>query len=92
MHRYNVSVSDVFSGAFATSMQAFVRNSRDSSLLATIDLLVEALKLRDGMLYLPNSQLSLTKDDIINFIALISAFFFVFIFLYHVLRARHYNK
>jgi hypothetical protein len=32
MHRYNFSVSDVFSGAFATSIQAFVRNSRDASL------------------------------------------------------------
>jgi hypothetical protein len=49
MHRY-VSVSDVFSGAFATSIQAFVRNSRDASLVATADLLVEELKLRDGTL------------------------------------------
>jgi hypothetical protein len=70
MHRY-VSVADVFSGAFATSIQAFMRNSRDASLLATADLLVEALELRDSTLELPYSQLSLTKDDItdiINFI------------------------
>jgi hypothetical protein len=49
MHRYNVSVSDVLSGAFATSIQAFVRNSRGASPLATADLLVKALNLRDSM-------------------------------------------
>jgi hypothetical protein len=48
-----------------------VRNSRDASLFATADLLVEALKRSDDVLELPYNQLSLTKDDITDIIDLI---------------------
>ncbi len=68
MYRYNVSLLDVFGGAFVKFIYASVYNSYNSTTIASADLLVESLELRDGLFELPNSQLSLTRDDINNII------------------------
>jgi hypothetical protein len=47
---------------------AFMQDSQGTSTLASADLLVKALKLRDGLLKLPHNQLSLTGDDVNNII------------------------
>jgi hypothetical protein len=71
MHCYNVHVSDVFNNAFTGSVWAYVQQSRDGSAKASAGLLVEALELKGGILQMPHSKLSLTRDDvndIMNFI------------------------
>ncbi len=69
MQRYDISVLDVFNGAFAGSIHVFVRNSYDAHTLALANLLGELLQLRDGALELPLSQLSIGDiNAIIDFI------------------------
>jgi hypothetical protein len=64
MHRYSMSLSDVFHGAIEHTINTFVHNVSDASAIVLARLLDEALKLRDGMLELPHGQFSLTMDDI----------------------------
>jgi hypothetical protein len=70
---------------FAGFIHPFVSSTRDASALAFAGLLVEALELRDCMLELPYSQLSLTMDDVDDIINFICTDFCV-------LRVRFHNK
>ena len=63
MQRYNISVYDVLGNAFAGSVYAFVQGSRDFSVLAYANLLVEVVKLRDGeFVFSSNDQLWSRED------------------------------
>jgi hypothetical protein len=62
--RYDATISDLFAGAFTRLISAFVQSLSDSASLAAADMLVDALRLREGLAELPHSETSLTKDDI----------------------------
>jgi hypothetical protein len=72
VHRYSVRVSHVFNNTSSGSLRVDVKKSHDGSAAASAGLLAEAFELRDGILELPHSQLSLARDDdandIINFV------------------------
>jgi hypothetical protein len=71
MHRYNIPLSYIVDGSFAASINSYVQGLYDIPMVASANLLVEALKLRDGLLVLPYSQLSLNGDDVRDIIEFI---------------------
>jgi hypothetical protein len=73
-------LSYVVDGSFAASINSYVKGLYDIPMIASANLLVEALKLTHGLLVLPYSQLSLNGDDVrdtIEFICTVSYFFFL---------------
>jgi hypothetical protein len=70
MHRYNISLSEIFSGRLSGIIHTHTQNRCDTSMMASANLLMETLQLRDGLLSLPIGQSLSYVDicDIINFV------------------------
>ena len=71
MNRYNMSVNDIFSGTCTSRIHAFIRKSLDVSIIGIADFLVETLKLRSGLLELPDNEQSLIMTDINHIVSFI---------------------
>jgi hypothetical protein len=71
MHRYSMSLSDVFSETSEDIIYTFVQNAQDAFVIVSAHLLEELLQLRDGVLELPHGQFSLNMDDINDMISFI---------------------
>jgi hypothetical protein len=73
MQRYKIPLYNIFDGSFVASNYSFVQGLYDKSAVASVNLLAEVLKLRDGSLVLSHGQSSLTRDnlnDIIEFLCI----------------------
>jgi hypothetical protein len=64
MHRYNIPLSYIVDGPFTDLINSYVQGLYDILTAALANLLVKALKLKDGLRVLPYSQLLLNSNDV----------------------------
>jgi hypothetical protein len=69
MHRYNICLSEIFNSRLYGIIHMHTQNRYDTSTMASANLLMETLPLRDGLLSLPIGQSLSYVDicDVINF-------------------------
>jgi hypothetical protein len=71
MHRYSMSLFDVYNETSEDIIYTFVQNAQDAFVIVSAHLLEELLQLGDSELELPHGQFSLNMDDISYMISFI---------------------